>query len=328
MNVIPLLEQLADGDFRSGQELGDALGISRAAIWKHIQQLRELGVTVQAVTGKGYRIPDGLVLLDRDKIAAQFDEGVGARIAAFDVHFSTGSTNTDAMTRAASGLETCLVMTEHQAQGRGRRGRAWISPFGRNLYMSLLWSFQGGVSTLEGLSLICALAVRRALTRESCQGVELKWPNDVLFQRRKLAGILLEVSGDVVGPCKVVIGIGLNTEMPSQAGEKIDQPYSDLRGLGVRGVDRNRLAAVVVSELVAAITLFEKEGFKPFRKEWLQADSYLGEDVEIRSGQSVLPGVCRGVDDNGRLLLETADGIQTIAGGELMPSLRLADSVY
>jgi len=328
MNVIPLLAQLADGDFRSGEALGEALGISRAAIWKQIQQLRELGVTVQAVTGRGYRIPGGIVLLDRGRIAASFDAGVREKISSFEVHFSVDSTNTRAMANANSGHDICLVMTEHQTQGRGRRGRSWISPFGRNLYMSLLWTFQGGVATLEGLSLVCALAVRRALARELYQGVSVKWPNDVLFERRKLAGILLEVSGDVSGPCKVVIGIGLNTEMPAQAGAQIDQPFSDLALVDGRPVDRNRLAAVVVSELVAVLQRFDDYGFQPFKEEWMGADCYRGEQVEVRSGQSVLPGICVGVDDSGRLLLETADGIQAVAGGELMPSLRLAGDLH
>jgi BirA family transcriptional regulator, biotin operon repressor / biotin---[acetyl-CoA-carboxylase] ligase len=324
MNVIPLLEQLSDGDFRSGQALGKELGISRAAIWKHIEQLRDLGVSIQAVTGKGYRIPGGLVLLSRARVIAALDAEIRDKIAAaFDLHFSVGSTNTEALAKAANGSDLYLVMTEHQSSGRGRRGRSWISPFGRNLYMSLLWSFQGGVSTLEGLSLVCALAVRRALARDAYHGIEVKWPNDVLFQRRKLAGILLEVSGDISGPCKVVIGIGLNTEMPAQAGSRIDQPYSDLRAMGARPIDRNRLAAAVISELVAAISVFESHGFAPFKAEWVEADSYLGEPVEVHSGQTVLKGVYTGVDETGRLLLQAAEGARLVAGGEVMPSLRL-----
>ena len=279
------------------------------------------------MTGKGYRIPGGLVLLDRACILNEMGADVREKFSsAFDLHFSVGSTNTEAMSTAANGSDLYLVMTEHQSQGRGRRGRSWISPFGRNLYMSLLWSFQGGVSTLEGLSLVCAIAVRRALAKHLYKGIELKWPNDVLFQRRKLAGILLEISGDISGPCRVVIGIGLNTEMPAQAGARIDQPYSDLRAIGARQIDRNKLAAIVVSELVAALAVFESQGFAPFRSEWMEADSYLGESVELHNGPNAVQGRCVGVDESGRLLLETVDGVRQMAGGELMPSLRLAKS--
>jgi BirA family transcriptional regulator, biotin operon repressor / biotin---[acetyl-CoA-carboxylase] ligase len=233
-----------------------------------------------------------------------------------------GSTNTEAMTKAGEGCESYLVMTEHQSLGRGRRGRSWVSPFGHNLYMSMLWSFQGGIAALEGLSLVCALAVKRALNRQSYDGVGVKWPNDVLFERQKLAGILLEVSGDVSGPCKVVIGIGLNIDMPMLAGRGIDQPFSDLKSMRSVTVDRNLLASVLVSELVSAIKLFQKAGFEPFRDEWQQADVYLGQPVEIQSGQHKQSGLCAGVDEAGRLLLDTTEWVQRIAGGEVMPSLR------
>lgn len=322
MNLVPLLTLLCDGSSHSGEALGRQLGISRAAVWKQIHQLKELGVGIQAVTGKGYCIPGGLQLLDAQKIIKGFDSGVGDALLDVDVHFSIGSTNTEAMAKAALGHTSYLVLTEHQSHGRGRRGRSWISPFGHNLYMSMLWSFQEGVAALEGFSLMCALAVRRALLRLSYNSVEVKWPNDVLFERQKLAGILLEVSGDVSGPCKVVIGIGLNIDMPLLAGRVIDQPFIDLRSMKDEIVDRNKLASVLVSELVSAIRVFELQGFKPFKSEWLASDVYRGQVVEVHSGQHVQSGVCAGVDDMGRLLLETSDGVVRIAGGEVMPSLR------
>lgn len=322
MNLVPLLTLLCDGSSHSGEALGRALGISRAAVWKQIHQLKELGVGIQAVTGKGYCIPGGLQLLDQKKIVDGLDVGVVDLIGGIDIHFSVGSTNTEAMSKSVSGYGSYIVMTEHQSSGRGRRGRSWISPFGHNLYMSMLWSFQGGIAALEGLSLICALAVKRALLRLSYGAVGVKWPNDVLFDRQKLAGILLEVSGDVSGPCKVVIGVGLNVDMPLLAGRSIDQPFSDLKAIRDEAVDRNRLASVLISELVAVIGVFQESGFTSFREEWQDADVYLGQAVEIQSGSHVQSGICAGVDDVGRLLLETPDGVQRIAGGEVMPSLR------
>lgn len=324
MNLVPLLALLCDGSSHSGEDLGRVLGISRAAVWKQIRQLKELGAGIHAVTGKGYCIPGGLQLLDRQKIVSGLDPGIRESISGVDIHFSLGSTNTEAMNKASNGFESYLVMTEHQSQGRGRRGRSWISPFGHNLYMSMLWPFQGGIAALEGLSLVCALAVKRALLRQSYNAVGVKWPNDVLFERQKLAGILLEVSGDVSGPCKVVIGIGLNIDMPLLAGRAIDQPFSDLKAIRDEPVDRNRLASILVSELVALVRIFQTDGFKPFQEEWQLADVYLGQAVEVHSGQHVQPGICRGVDEVGRLILETTEGFKHIAGGEVMPSLRPA----
>lgn len=322
MNVIPLLTLLSDGSFHSGEALGASLGISRAAIWKQIKSLRDLGVSINAVTGKGYRIAGGVQLLDKELIRSRLYPGVAENLSGFDVHFSIGSTNTEAMRKGAESFSSYLVMAEHQSQGRGRRGRSWISPFGHNLYLSLLWSFQGGIAAMEGLSLVCALAVRRALKKLSYEGMQVKWPNDVLFRHKKLAGILLEVSGDVTGPCKLVIGIGLNTDMPILAGKSIDQPYSDLRAVKGTIEDRNLVASILISELVMMIRDFEASGFKPFVSEWLASDAYLGRNIEVRSAQHVQVGICAGVDESGRLLLESDGGCKAISGGEVMPSVR------
>lgn len=325
MNVVPLLTLLSDGLFHSGEALGARLGISRAAIWKQVSALRDMGVCIDAITGKGYRIAGGIQLLDQKLILSGLSPDIAGSISGFDLHFSIGSTNSEAMSKGNEGCSTYLIMAEHQSQGRGRRGRSWVSPFGHNLYMSLLWSFQGGIGELEGLSLACALAVLRTLRKLSYEGAQVKWPNDVLLKNKKLAGILLEVSGDVSGPCKIVIGIGLNTDMPANAGKCIDQPYSDLRSVKGENIDRNLIASVLVSELVIIIREFELSGFGPLVGEWMSSDAYLGRGVEVRNADHVLFGLCAGVDNTGRLLLDTNEGCKKISGGEVMPSVRPAD---
>jgi BirA family biotin operon repressor/biotin-[acetyl-CoA-carboxylase] ligase len=325
MSLVPLLTLLSDGTFHSGEALGTRLGISRAAIWKQVTTLRDMGVNVHAITGKGYRIAGGIQLLDQKQILSNLYPEVAGSLSGFDLHFSIGSTNSEAMTKGAEGCSTYLIMAEHQSQGRGRRGRSWVSPFGHNLYMSLLWTFQGGIGELEGLSLACALAVLRTLKKLSYEGGQVKWPNDVLLNNKKLAGILLEVSGDVSGPCKIVIGIGLNTDMPAEAGKCIDQPFSDLRSLKGERIDRNLIASVLISELVLIIREFELSGFGPLAGEWMSSDAYLGRGVEVRNAHHAMLGLCAGVDNAGRLLLDTTEGRKTISGGEVMPSVRPTD---
>lgn len=322
MNLQPLLVWLADGQFHSGQILGERLGISRAAVWKQIHALKDLGVEIYAVPGRGYRIPDGLDLLDKQRIVDTLTGEAQSVAANFQLHLSIDSTNTEAMRQAIDGAASALVIAEHQMSGRGRRGKTWVSPFGHNLYMSLVWSFQGGVAALEGLSLVCGLAVVRALRGQGYAGFELKWPNDVLYQGRKLAGILLEVTGDLTGACRVIVGIGVNTRLPVAAGKAIDQPYSELATISAKQVDRNELAAGLINELFACLAVFSEQGFKPFRQEWIALDRYHGADVEIRAGRQVMTGRAVGVDELGRLLLESDQGRVTITGGELMPSLR------
>lgn len=322
MTLQPLMSLLADGKVHSGRALGDALGLSRAGIWKQVEALRAMGVDVQSLPGRGYVIDGGIGLLDKALICAQMDPVAQHLAQVFDLHFSIDSTNAEASRKAARGEQSCLVIAEHQAQGRGRRGRQWVSPFGRNIYMSLLWPFQTGVAALEGLSLVCALVVVRALRRMDCDGFNVKWPNDILFEHRKLAGILLEISGDVSGPCRVVIGIGVNAHMPADVGAAIDQPYSDLAAASDQIIDRNRLAAALISELAQALAGFQREGFAPFRDEWMRLDAYAGQPVEIRAGNHSRIGIAAGVDMSGCLLLDTDEGRVTISGGELLPSLR------
>lgn len=321
MDLAPLLSLLSDGDFHSGEALGRKLGVSRTAIWKQIKALQSLGIELHSVTGKGYRLQTPMTLLSREIILSMLPTDAGRLHNCFDVHLTIGSTNTVAMERAQQGAPVYLVLAEHQSQGRGRRGRNWVSPFGRNLYLSMVWSFQNGVAALEGLSLLVALIVVRALNRLGVQGLALKWPNDVLLDGSKLAGILLEVQGDMTGPCRVVIGIGLNVEMPRAAASQIDQAFSDLQATGVP-LDRNHIAATLVDELFRGLDSFNTLGFAPCREEWEALDLYKGREVEVHSGSSSIRGIVKGVDDRGALLLNTESGLRVINGGEVIPSLR------
>ncbi len=324
MQVSQLLELLSDGDYHSGESLGRRLGMTRAAIWKQVRELRTLGVEVHAVTGKGYRLPNSLQLLDRQAIMADsrwLEAMLGDR---FSLHFSLDSTNAQAMRELEQGNDRCLIMAEHQYQGRGRRGRPWVSPLGHNLYLSLVWPFGEGAAALEGLSLVCALAVVNAVERLGVVGAGVKWPNDVLIDNRKLAGILLEVQGDLEGPCTVIIGVGVNTDMPAAAAASIDQPFSDLGSAGNGGTDRNRIAAEVIDALLEGVEQFGQDGFRAFHGRWMEKDVLAGSRVEVRSGSRLLTGRLAGVNEAGRLLLDAADKRHVISGGEIASSLRSA----
>ena len=198
-----LLKLLGDGRFHSGEELGAALGISRSAVWKRLQGLEsEFGLEVQSVRGRGYRLAEPLVAIDPQRVRAPWP---------LDVLFSVDSTNAEVMRRLDAGAATPFaVVAERQTAGRGRRGRAWVSPFGANLYCTLGISVRGGPKELEGLSLVVGLAVVRAIQSLGIAGVGLKWPNDILLDGKKLAGILLELTGDPADLCSVAIGIGIN----------------------------------------------------------------------------------------------------------------------
>jgi len=308
-----LLTYLADGQFHSGEELGEAMGVSRAAVWKQLKKLDELEIPFSSVKGKGYRLHDPIELLDEAHIRA----GLSQRLDLLELLLDVDSTNTYLFDRASDHMgKRYAVFAEKQSSGRGRRGRQWVSPFGRNLYMSLLVSFSGGMSALEGLSLTVGVAVERALVRLGIQGVGLKWPNDIYADGRKLAGILLEVTGEYNSHCQVVIGIGMNLSMSKDEARDIDQPWVDLRSLKP-DLSRNDVAAVLLDELLNCVDEFQKEGFAPMQQYWSERDIYHGQEVTVSSPSQSITGVVSGVNRKGELMLRTSRGMEVITAGEL-----------
>ncbi len=320
MATSKLLSLLADGEFRSGQDLAHALGVSRTAVWKQLNKVaREAGIEVQSQRGRGYRIPGGLDLLDAAQVRAGLEPAAANLLTDLLLLDRTDSTNAELLRRAADGGQSGLVCTaESQSAGRGRRGRDWVSPYAGNIYLSLLWRFGQGAAALEGMSLAVGVAVARALARCGVTDTQLKWPNDVLHGDRKLGGILLEMTGDADGPCQVVIGVGLNVRMPSAAAAAIDQPWTDLTAAAGGGSPgRNTVLAALLNELLPLAAEFESVGFAPWRDAWLALDAYAGRPVVIDTGANRLVGSAQGVDERGALRLDTGSGVQLLHGGEI-----------
>lgn len=319
-----LIRTLADGRFHSGEELGQLLGISRAAVWKRLQKIRlEFALEVDAVKGKGYRLSEPLDLLDESRIVSCLTDEDRKALGHVYVHSSIDSTNSWLMAQGAAGETSGTVcLAERQLAGRGRRGRQWISPFGRNLYLSLLWRYDLPPIQVSGLSLAAAVGVLRTLREYNCTEAGLKWPNDILWQGRKLAGLLLEVSGEASGPSQVVIGIGLNTWMGEEGGE-IDQPWVDLNSIPhVAKHTRNQLAASLIGQLLKVIRLYQREGLSAFTEEWRRHDLLIGREVEIRSANQRYRGEHLGIDASGALRLLLDGEIRLFHAGEV--SLRPA----
>lgn len=325
MSRSAILPLLADGEFRSGQELAELLGVSRTAVWKQVNRLtQESGLSIESVKGKGYRIPGGVDLLDAAAVRSALCPQSRNLLQRLDVLDSIDSTNAEVMRRAQAGCAPGLVCTaEQQTAGRGRRGRQWVSPYAGNLYLSLLWEFGRGAAALEGLSLAVGVAVARGIEQLGLPPVQLKWPNDILYEKAKLGGILLEMMGDVDGTCRVVIGIGINVTMPAAAAGAIDQAWTDIStSSGGQAPVRNTLLAAVLDHLLPLLAGFEDSGFAAWREDWLALDAFAGAEVLLHSGDSTLAGIARGVDQRGALQLQTTTGIQSIYGGEI--SLRAA----
>jgi BirA family transcriptional regulator, biotin operon repressor / biotin---[acetyl-CoA-carboxylase] ligase len=325
-----LLKILADGHFHSGEELGNILSISRAAVWKHLQKLQQLGLSLSSVKGKGYCLDGGLDLLDEKKIihflstAKELSPSL-MKIIKIEIFAQINSTNTYLMTMNDPRFHVCFA--ESQTAGRGRRGRSWVSPFAQNIYFSLAWGFSGGVAALEGLSLVIGLVMVRVLTRLGARDLSLKWPNDVLYRQKKLAGILIEMQGDPTGECCAVIGIGLNIKMQQSTAMTIDQPWIDLHEIlseqnksvtfSTFLPSRNELAAMLLAELVNVLDNYEKLGFSAYIDEWLEVCAYKQQKVELRTASHIQQGILLGVNHLGALVLQTENGEMQFHGGEV-----------
>lgn len=320
-----LLPLLADGDFHSGQELADTLGVSRTAVWKQLQRLEEMGLIFESVKGRGYRIPGGLDLLNPALIQTSLSVEARGCLGSLSLLEATDSTNAQVMKHmAAGGASGYACSAEQQTAGRGRRGRQWVSPFARNIYLSVGWEFSGGASGLEGLSLAVGVAVAQALATVGVDGVVLKWPNDVLCNNAKLGGILIEMAGDADGVCQVVVGIGLNVNMPNEQAA-IDQSWIDVARLAPDAMpSRSVLLAALLNSLLPLLASWDESGFTPWREQWIARDAYADQPVVVTAGERQLAGIARGVDERGALRLETGQGIQSVFGGEV--SLRLVSS--
>lgn len=320
---LKLLEILADGRFRSGEALGARLGVSRAAVWKQLRALKRLGLEIQAVRGRGYRVAYPLEFLHADILRAHLSPSAQGAIPHLDIFTELDSTNTYLKARAQDGAPSGMAcLAETQRAGRGRLGRTWVSPFACNLYLSLLWRFPAGPAALAGLSLVAGVALVQALKNFLPEGLGLKWPNDVQCQGHKLAGVLIDMAGESAGPSHAVIGIGVNVRMPDASAAEIEQPWTDLARCLGEPPSRNVLAAAVLESLIEALRLFESDGLPPFLDVWRQYDVMAGKPVQLHLPNSVIAGEARGIDDSGALVLQVGDELRRFAAGEI--SLRMS----
>lgn len=312
---------LADGQFHSGRNLAEQLGVSRSAICKQIKKLTELGLEITAISGKGYCLQYSLQLLQVKEIKYYLDSTTNSLITELEIHDCINSTNSYLLNKPNQKSKSGIVcFAEYQTAGKGRRGREWVSPFGSNIYLSILWHFQNGPAAIAGLSLVVGVAVIRALHECGINDVGLKWPNDIYWQGKKLAGILIEVSGEASGPCKAVIGLGLNFYIPEKQGESISQDWVDLKQIFSENpsIIRNKLAALLLNHLIPLLADFESNTLQSYLDEWRQYDYLKGNEVTIYMAQQEYTGVFKGIDDNGHLLLSNAQGeIKRFASGEV-----------
>ena len=314
-----ILRCLGAEGFSSGERLGLAAGISRAAVWKHIRALRAAGLEIEAVRGRGYRLRRAVEWLDRMAVLEAMDPAPRDRLRGLDLLLETDSTNSCMLRHAAAGGEApwaCLA--EWQRAGRGRRGRSWYSPAGGNVYLSVLERWPAGMVALQGLGPAVAVEAARALADCGIR-VGWKWPNDLWCGARKCGGVLIEARGEMEGPCEVIVGIGINTAMPAAADAHIDQPWT------VAGVpeqptaacSRNRLAGRLLGRIVDLLQHFPRRGFGPWREIWPGGDVLREREVRIEGPGGIREGRVVGIGAAGELLLRRGGRVESVHSGEV-----------
>ena len=306
-----LLLRLAEGPV-SGDVLAAELGLTRAAVWKRIEALREAGVAIDAAPGRGYRLAQPLDLLDADAIRTALPADVRADLAGLDVAWSLASTNSTLLRDEAPARGCAALLAERQTGGRGRRGRTWASPLAAHVYLSLARRFEGGLARLGGLSLVAGIAAAEALHALGLAEVRLKWPNDLVVADaaglRKLGGLLVEGGGEAGGAARAVIGLGLNVRMPPAVAAGIDQPWIDLAGLRSPPPPRNAVAAMLLAHLLPALRLFDARGLAPFLPRYAALDVLAGRAIRVHEATGAFDAVALGLADDGALRLRDAEG--------------------
>lgn len=313
-----LTEILADGENHSVE----SLRLDRSALDQLTSYLAELGIDYRMGDGS-LQIIDGLELFKAERIVAELGEEARALLQNLEIHWTIDSTNTYLLTKSLQ--RVChgeVSIAEQQSKGRGRRGKEWISPFGKNLYMSVAWSMPTSGHSVDGLSLATGVCVVRGLAACGVEGVQLKWPNDLLVDGSKLGGILIEVSNPKLARVAIIVGIGINLQMPLASGRIIDQSWTDMTKVTGRNISRNLVAAKVLDSVLVMLNTFPEMGFRSYRAAWQGFDAFRDKQVEIHIGNETITGIERGVDDQGALCLDTEMGIRHFIGGEV--SLRAA----
>ncbi len=317
---LKLLSILSDDDFHSEESLSNALAVNHISVRRQLLSLsRCWGVKLHSVAGKGYKLAEPLELLDRDYIMDGIDPNLQRLCSSVEIFSEVDSTNSYLISRIRKNTvgPGTVCMAEFQSAGRGRRGRQWISPFASSICLSLYWRFSMSSTELSGLSLAMAVAVAESLQLAGLSGVTVKWPNDILWEGKKIAGILLESSGNGYGFNDVVIGVGLNIRMPSHASDKIGQEWVDLESALGKTVSRNRVAAILLQKLLETALLYQGSGLAVFLKRWRSMDTMCNCDAVLNVYGKYVYGVSRGVDENGALVFESDGKICSYQSGEV-----------
>jgi BirA family biotin operon repressor/biotin-[acetyl-CoA-carboxylase] ligase len=319
---VELLRALALGEPVSGEALGRVLGTSRAAVWKAVRRLAGLGLDIESLHGRGYRLDQPLTLLDADVIMRALPAAVAARVGTLVVLAETDSTNARVLAADLPVGKLTVCLAEYQSAGRGRRGRRWLAPPASGICLSVGGRLPAAPSDYAALPPAVGVATAGTLEALGATGIGLKWPNDLLLDGGKLGGILIELRGEAQGPATIAVGLGLNVRLGAAARAEIRAagglPPAELAAAMATAPDRNELAAVLVAAIAGCLDRAPGGLGDAVLAEWRQRDALWGRAVRIDDAGAPLSGLARGIDPSGALLLDLPDGTRRrVTAGEV-----------
>lgn len=303
-------------NYISGEEIGSLLGISRAAVWKNIEALRNKGYIIESVSNKGYRLIDSTDVLNDGDI--NYDKVL--------YKSELDSTNDEGKRQAAKGCKNgLLIICDNQTAGKGRLGRSWQAEKNTGIYMSMVIYPDIMPGEIPQITLATGIAVMRAINNVTGLKTQIKWPNDIIINGKKLAGILAEMSAEMEKVNYVVIGIGINVNIESFEGELKEKATSLYIETGKR-CKRSLIINEFVKEFEICYNEFCKNGFAPFVKEYNENCANVGKLVKTIGSRTSIEGISKGVNEKGEILIETENGITAVMAGEV--SIRLSNGKY
>jgi BirA family biotin operon repressor/biotin-[acetyl-CoA-carboxylase] ligase len=315
--LVTLIDLLNDQAFHTGIKLGKQLQVSRTAIWKMITKLVDYQIPIIRSRTSGYALKEPLTLLNRvmlKKALAKFN------IHQLSIFESIPSTQAYLSHQPIRNNSFNICLAEMQTQGRGRFNRLWYSPFGQNIYLSISTVLKKDLSQLNGLPIVIALSLANALNN-NChlkEPILIKWPNDLIYNQRKLSGILVEVFAEAHGFSKIIIGIGVNINLKNQEKMPIDQLWTSLYEITGCYYDRNILLSAIIPELIKGLVLFESKGLLPFLPMWHKRDYLYGKRIWATTESTSISGKAMGITDHGCLKIQQDNHeIMTFSVGDI-----------
>lgn len=319
----------ATTSYVSGEELSQQCGISRTAVWKQIQKLQEAGYQIEGQRRLGYRLLNGADVLNREEICRALPDGFFGSTEQIFCYEEIDSTNLESRRLILQGHgQGTVIVAEQQTAGRGRLGRHWESPSGTGIWFSVILEPGVSLQQTSSYSFVMAVAVAEGIRQATGLEAQVKWPNDVLLQGKKVCGILLELVAEMSQVHQLIAGIGINANQQlADFPEEVQQKAISLAVAVGHPVQRTSILCAVLQKIEENCLLLERQGFDAIREKWLSLSCVIGKEVQIvRQGDAILTGTAIGLGHDGSLQVQTAQGVEQVVAGDV--SLRAADGSY